>query len=174
MNSDNRAEGWRIFIEYYPVMLRVEAALAACEWFADGWAISIRHFSGGIALQLYKTGWHNAAGRGIHLETWISIDGVADTSVPVVIHAEREVPGRERFNRMFIERSREIMAKWSGYRRSADPADAGETADGGVYTACGSGGYYRRNSRRDVRISWDDYRNFPATVAGRARSTILP
>jgi hypothetical protein len=118
MNSDNRAEGWRIFIEYYPVMLRVEAALAACEWFADGWAISIRHFSGGIALQLYKTGWHNAAGRGIHLETWISIDGVADTSVPVVIHAEREVPGRERFNRMFIERSREIMAKWSGYRIS--------------------------------------------------------
>jgi hypothetical protein len=109
---------WSIFIEYYPLFRRLERTLAARPWFAEGWAISIGNADGLIYLQLYKPGWHNGNGRGIHLETWVSGDVLAVMSAPVVMHVEREVPSRELFNRLFIERAADVLDTLDDYRVS--------------------------------------------------------
>jgi len=111
-------ESWRIFIEYYPLFRKLEGELAAAPWFGDRWTLYTGHFNEGIFLHLYKPGWHNDRGRGIHLETWISIDGVRNGSVPVVMHCERELPDRDRFNALFIERAWDLISSWPGYAPS--------------------------------------------------------
>jgi hypothetical protein len=111
-------ESWRIFIEYYPLFKKLEAELAAAPWFADGWTLYTGHFNEGIFLHLYKPGWHNDRGRGIHLETWVSIDGARNGSLPLVLHCERDLPDRDAFNARFIERAWDLMASWPGYTLS--------------------------------------------------------
>lgn len=109
------SESWKIFIEYYPLFKKLERAITGRPWFSDGWIIYTGHFSEGIFLQLYKAGWHNHNQRGIHLETWVSIDGVRNRSVPVVLHIERETPHREEVNRLLVERGTGLMTSWPGY-----------------------------------------------------------
>ncbi len=114
-------ESWNIFIEYYPLFKKLEKTLAAEEWFADGWTFYTGHFNEGIFLQLYKPWWYNHRQRGIHLETWVSIDGVRNRSVPVVLHLERETPERDRVNAVLIERGTDLLRSWPGY--SASPSN---------------------------------------------------
>lgn len=109
------AESWKIFIEYYPLFKKLERALTSQPWFSDGWIIYTGHFSEGIFLQLYKAEWHNHNQRGIHLETWVSIDGVRNGSVPVVLHVEREAPYRKGLNHLLVERGTGLMTSWPGY-----------------------------------------------------------
>lgn len=109
------SESWSIFIQYYPLFKKLERQLVCQPWFADGWIFYTGHFNEGIFLQLYKTGWHNYNQRGIHLETWISLDGVRNRSVPVVLHIEREAPHRKEFNRLLTERGISLMTSWPGY-----------------------------------------------------------
>lgn len=116
--KNDHPESWNIFIEYYPLFKKIEERLAAREWFADGWVFYTGYFNEGIFLQLYKPWWYNHRQRGIHLETWISIDGVRNRSVPVVLHLERETPERETLNRLLAERGSDLIASWPGYHAS--------------------------------------------------------
>jgi hypothetical protein len=116
--SNDLSASWRIFIEYYPLFRKLEAELAQAPWFADGWTFYTGHFNEGIFLQLYKPGWHNDRMRGIHLETWVSIDGVRNGSVPLVMHCERELPERDRFNTIFRTKAWKLMESWPGYHLS--------------------------------------------------------
>jgi hypothetical protein len=112
MEHDNPAgeifDAWRPFFE------ELAMRLAAEPWWRDGWTSRAGRFEEGIYFQLYKPGWHNENLMGVHLETWVTIDGMATMSLPVVLHVEPETPERERFNALLVARASSVMAGWPG------------------------------------------------------------
>jgi hypothetical protein len=103
-----------IFDAWLPFFEDLAARLATEPWWRDGWVSRAGRFEEGIYFQLYKPGWHNENLMGVHLETWVTVDGMTTMSLPVVLHVEPRTPERGHFNALLVARAAALMMGWPG------------------------------------------------------------
>ena len=103
-----------ILAAWLPLFEKLAERLAAEPWWKRGWISRTGHFDEGIYFQIYKPGWQDESLTGVHLETWITIDGLMSLSLPVVLHVEPGTPERDRVNALLVERASALMAGWPG------------------------------------------------------------
>jgi len=118
--------GGKQFEPYYQALIELEQSLAAMNWFGNDWHTEVGYYGGdeplGVSFRLYKNGWFNDTGAGIHFESWIGNADLKRGSVPVALHVETssESTGikRGQFNKAILEEGAPLMDEWRDYKVS--------------------------------------------------------
>lgn len=107
---------WQVFMEHYPQMISLRGQLAKRDWYIrDGWTAFIGLYHSGIYMQVYKPGWFNHTGDGIHFETALSAEVWAQKAAPIDLHVtHKNLFDRERFNDYTIPRMEAVTRDWRG------------------------------------------------------------
>ena len=108
------SEKWQVFISQYPQMIALRGQLAKREWFVDGgWTAFIGAYHAGIYMQVYKPHWFNHTGDGIHLETALNAESLAQKRTSIDLHiTHKNLFDRERFNAYTIPRMQALTSGW--------------------------------------------------------------
>jgi hypothetical protein len=102
--------------DYFPLFQELEYRLKRADWFTSQWATHLGEFPGGVGLQVFKNNWFNAAGNGIHLETWLNQAEIKRHTIPLVLHVETAFPKKKKaFLQLLLERSGDLIRSWDGY-----------------------------------------------------------
>lgn len=105
----------------------VEKQLKARPWFKkQGWLTSVHPFPAanpeGVTFQLFKKGWFNEGGGGIHIESYLSLDSKKQKESYLTFHVlhHAKVPGtklkRIAIAKPFVDEIYEEVSKWQGYK----------------------------------------------------------
>jgi hypothetical protein len=107
---------WRIFIEQYPQMMSVIRQIAKQDWYArDRWTAFIGHYHAGIYMQVFKPHWYNQTGDGIHLETALTAETLANGATGIDLHiTHKNLFDREHFNAYTVPQMEALTKTWQG------------------------------------------------------------
>jgi len=107
-------ENWNIFIEQYPQFIKLQRELAKRDWYVnDGWTMFIGQYFAGIYAQVYKTNWFNYTLDGVHIETGMTAESLAENKLQIDLHiGHRNLFDREKFNEFTIPEMAKIIEEW--------------------------------------------------------------
>ncbi|MBI4179869.1 hypothetical protein HY522_10665 [bacterium] len=98
--------------DYKSVFKELENNLMSLKWWTESWTI----YNRGVYMQVAKENWFNDNQGGIHFETYVEKNELAEKLVPIHMHVEDEFPKQDEFVRLFTERARPQIEKWKGYK----------------------------------------------------------
>jgi len=98
--------------DFKPVFKEIERSLERQKWFSSDWRI----YNRGVYMQVYKNNWFNDDQGGIHFETYVEKDELAEKQVPIHMHVESDFPKDEEFVRLFTGLARPVIEGWKGYK----------------------------------------------------------
>jgi hypothetical protein len=118
--------GGKQFEPYYRWFIELERSLEAMDWFGDDWHTEVGYYGGdeprGVSFRLYKSGWFNDTGGGIHFESWIGNADLKRGAVPAALHIETNSENtgikRGQFNKAILEEGAPLMDQWRDYKVS--------------------------------------------------------
>lgn len=112
--SESVERGWMIFIEQYPQFMKLIRKLGGQDWYVEGgYATFIGQYPAGIYAQVYKSNWHNYTLDGIHFETGLTAENMAEKKLQLDLHiGHRNLFDREKFNQLSIPRMAEVVENW--------------------------------------------------------------
>jgi hypothetical protein len=104
----------QIFIEHYPQFMKVMRKLGAQDWYLDGgYAMFIGPYHAGIYAQIYKPNWHNYTLEGVHFETGLTPESLAEKKLQLDLHVgHRNLFDRQKFNQITIPQMAEVVEGW--------------------------------------------------------------
>ena len=108
-------EGWQIFVEQYPQVMKAYRRMAKLDWFQnDHWVAFVGHYTHGIFMQVYKPHWYNHELDGIHFELALDAHCVKNSVASVQLHITHKniLPDREQFNQYTVPRMAELVGPW--------------------------------------------------------------
>ena len=114
--ADTISDDWQLYIEQYPQMMSLIRQLGKQGWYVqDGWTAFIGHYHAGIYLQVFKPHWFNQAGDGIHLETGVNAETLANKVAGIDLHiGHKNLFDRDRFNAYATPRMAALVNTWEG------------------------------------------------------------
>jgi hypothetical protein len=106
----------QIFFEHYPQFMKLMRKLGAKDWYLDGgYVMFIGPYHAGIYAQVYKSHWHNYTLDGIHFETGLTADSLAEKKLQLDLHVgHRNLFDREKFNQITIPKMVKVVENWDG------------------------------------------------------------
>ena len=108
-------EGWEIFMEQYPQVMKAYRRMAKMDWFQHGnWVAFVGHYTNGIFMQVYKPHWYNHEFAGIHFELALDARCLKSNAASVQLHITHKsvLPDRGQFNQYTIPRMAELVRPW--------------------------------------------------------------
>ncbi len=111
----NTGDEWIDYIKSYE---ELSARLQKNLWFQNGWRTQFRHIPAGnrVIFILTKDAWCAGA---IHFKTRLTNTDLQKGLVRVGLHVETNIPkhglNRIFFDKLFLERSGDMIQKWDGY-----------------------------------------------------------
>jgi hypothetical protein len=108
-------EGWQIFVEQYPQVMKAYRRMAKMDWFQYGnWVAFVGHYTNGIFMQVYKPHWYNHELDGIHFELALEARCLKSNIASVQLHITHKniLPDRDQFNQYTIPRMAELVRPW--------------------------------------------------------------
>jgi len=107
-------ESWQLFIEQYDQFTKLHRQLAKEAWFQDGeYSVYIGHYFAGIYMQVYRAHWFNYGLDGIHFETGMTAESLAEKSLRLDLHiGHRNLFDREQLNELTIPQMKEVVTAW--------------------------------------------------------------
>ena len=105
---------WELFIEQYPQFIKLMRELGKQDWYVnDGWTMFIGQYFAGIYAQVYKTNWFNYTLDGVHIETGMTPESLAEKKLQIDLHVgHRNLFDRVKFNEYTIPKMEEVVATW--------------------------------------------------------------
>lgn len=100
--------------DFKSVFKELEKNLAKQKWFDGNWSI----YNRGVYMQVYKENWFNDDQGGIHFETYVEKYELESKIVPIHMHVEDDFPEAQKFIPLFVERARDTISGWKGYKVS--------------------------------------------------------
>ena len=108
------SESWALFIEQYPQFIKLQRELGKQDWYVnDGWTMFIGQYHAGIYAQVYKTNWFNYTLDGVHIETGLTAESLAEKKLQIDLHVgHRNLFDRVKFNEFTVPKIAAVVETW--------------------------------------------------------------